>query len=171
MHPILIVGARGAGKTTLIRRLLTDAQRPVGGFCTEKRPDGPQGRESVFLHPAHISVAQRSFGPENRVGLWDGRTMEPFPQVFDTLGAACLSDVPPSALLVMDELGFLESRAPRFTRAVLAALDGPAQVLAAVKDRPDVPFLQAVLAHPKARVFRLTPNDRQVVYEQIRALL
>ena len=87
------------------------------------------------------------------------------------MGVACLRDVPADALVVMDELGFLESQAPRFTQAVLDTLNGSAQVIAAVKDRPDVPFLQAVLAHPQAQVFRLTPDNRQAVFQQIQALL
>lgn len=171
MQPILILGARGVGKTTLIRRLISDTPRPIGGFCTEKRLTDSTGAHSVYLHPAGLSLQARSYAPDNRVGRWDGRTMQAFPAVFDTLGAACLSGIAPETLVVMDELGFLESKAPQFTQAVLDALDGPAQVIAAIKDRPDVPFLQAVLAHPKARVFRLTPDNLQALYQQIRALL
>lgn len=171
MHPILIVGARDVGKTTLIRRLLCDTKRPVRGFYTEKRLTDPPGTHSIYLSPAWLSPEECTFSPDNQVGRWDGQQMHPFPQVFDTLGVACLTNVSPQALVVMDELGFLESKAPQFTQAVLEALDGPAQVIAAVKDRPDAPFLQAVLAHPKALVFRLTPNNRQEVFRQIQALL
>lgn len=171
MCPILIVGARDVGKTTLIRRLISHTSRPIGGFCTEKRLTDLTGAHSVYLHPAGLPLQARSYTPDNRVGRWDGRTMQAFPAVFDTLGTACLSSIAPETLVVMDELGFLESQAPRFTQAVLDALDGPAQVIAAVKDRPDVPFLQAVLAHPQAQVFRLTPDNRQELYPQIRSLL
>lgn len=171
MRPILIVGARDVGKTTLIHRLLLENSRPVRGFWTEKRLASPPGTHHIYLHPAWLSPEERSFSPDNQVGCWDGQQMHPFPQVFDTLGAACLTNVPPEALVVMDELGFLESQASRFTQAVLEALDGPAQVIAAVKNRPDVPFLQAVLAHPKALVFRLTLDNRPEVFQQIQALL
>ena len=41
MRPILIVGARDVGKTTLIRRLLSENSRPVRGFYTEKRLTRP----------------------------------------------------------------------------------------------------------------------------------
>lgn len=171
MRPILIVGARDAGKTTLIRRLLSETSCPVRGFYTEKRLTAPPGTHSTYLFPAWLSPEERTISPSNQVGRWNGQQMQPFPQVFDTLGVACLADVPPHALVVMDELGFLESQAPQFTQAVLETLNGPAQVIAAVKDRPDVPFLQAVLAHPQALVFRLTPDNRQAVFQQIQALL
>lgn len=171
MRPILIVGARDVGKTTLIRRLLSENTRPVRGFYTEKHPTDPSGTHSIYLYPAWVPPEKRTFSPNNQVGRWDGQRMQSFPQVFDILGVTCLTDISSEALVVMDELGFLESKAPRFTQAVLDTLDGPAQVLAAVKDRPDVPFLQAVLAHPNALVFRLTPDNRQELYHQIRALL
>lgn len=171
MRPILIVGARDVGKTTLIRRLLAENTRPVQGFYTEKRLTAPPGTHSTYLSPAWVSLEERTFSPDNQVGHWNGQQMQPFPQVFDTLGVACLTDIASEALVVMDELGFLESKAPRFTQAVLETLNGPAQVLAAVKDRPDVPFLQTILSHPNALVFRLTPDNRQELYHQIRALL
>lgn len=171
MRPILIVGARDVGKTTLIRRLLSENTRPVRGFYTEKHLTAPAGTHNTYLYPAWLSLEERLDSPDNQVGRWNGHRMQVFPQVFDTVGVSCLADIPPEALVVMDELGFLESKAPRFTQAVLKALDGPAQVIAAVKDRPDVPFLQAVLAHPKAQVFRLTPDNRQTLYHQIRELL
>lgn len=171
MRPILIVGTRDVGKTTLIRRLVLDLERPVRGFYTEKHLTDPPGTHSTYLFPAWLPPEARTFSPSNQVGRWDGQRMHPFPQVFDTLGVSCLTDVPSEALVIMDELGFLESKAPRFTQAVLETMDGPAQVIAAVKDRPDVPFLQAVLAHPEALVFRLTPDNRQEVFRKIQALL
>ena len=54
MRPILIVGARDVGKTTLIRRLISDTSRPIGGFCTEKRLTDSTGAHSVYLHPAGL---------------------------------------------------------------------------------------------------------------------
>ena len=74
MRPILIVGARDVGKTTLIRRLISDMSRPIGGFCTEKRLTDSTGAHSVYLHPAGLPLQARSYTPDNRVGRWDGRT-------------------------------------------------------------------------------------------------
>ena len=63
----------------------------------------------------------------------------------------------------MDELGFFESKADRFTAAVLEALAGDIPVLAAVKSRTNVPFLNAVQAAPQAEVFHITPENRDAL--------
>ena len=86
MRPILIIGARGAGKTTLIRRLLSDASRPVRGFYTANLSTEPSGTHSTYLHPAWQPLDERIYTPDNQVGRWNGQTMRPFPEVFDTLG-------------------------------------------------------------------------------------
>ncbi len=65
----------------------------------------------------------------------------------------------------MDELGFFEARAEAFTAAVLQALAGDVPVIAAVKDRTDVPFLNAVRAMPKAEVHHITPQNRDMLFE------
>ena len=108
MRPILIIGARGVGKTTLIRLLLSDASRPVRGFYTANLPTEPPGTHSTYLHPAWQSPEERTYTPDNQVGRWNGQTMHAFPSVFDTLGVSCLANIPPQSLVVMDELGFLE---------------------------------------------------------------
>ena len=66
MCPILIVGARDVGKTTLIRRLISHTSRPIGGFCTEKRLTDLTGAHSVYLHPAGLPLQARSYTPDNR---------------------------------------------------------------------------------------------------------
>ena len=53
---VLIVGARGAGKTTLIRRVLESLDCPVWGFETEK-----EGDRSIFM------MRGRSMCPQRRI--------------------------------------------------------------------------------------------------------
>ena len=62
MHPILIVGQRGVGKTTLIRRLLSDTLRPIRGFCTKNHSEQP-GTHSTYLHPAWATLESRTYTP------------------------------------------------------------------------------------------------------------
>ena len=71
---VLIVGARGAGKTTLIRRVLESLGRPVSGFETEKEGD-----------QVHIYDAGAEHVPteENLVGLCGETRGFPVKEGFD----------------------------------------------------------------------------------------
>ena len=53
------------------------------------------------------------------------------------------------------------------TAAVLDALAGDIPVIAAVKSRRDIPFLNAVRAAPLAEVFFLTQENREALYRQL----
>ena len=57
------------------------------------------------------------------------------------------------------------------TGAVLEALEGDIPVIAAVKHRFDVPFLNAVRAMPKAKRYTVTPESWEALYEELLPLL
>ena len=164
---ILICGERGAGKSTLIKRMLCASSRPVYGFVTKMRPAGPDGFHPVYLHPAGQPAEERTYGPENCIGVCDSRTHRPNLDVFNGPGVRYIRSARPDGLLIMDELGFFEAQADAFTAAVLAALAGDIPVIAAVKSRTDVPFLNAVRAAPKAEVFHITPENRDELFRSL----
>ena len=87
--------------------------------------------------------------------------------VFDALGVRYLAAARPGGLIVMDELGFMEAEAEAFKQAVLHALDGDIPVLAAVKDRRDVPFLNAVSSEPKAALYTVTLENREALFAEL----
>ena len=163
---ILICGERGVGKSTLIRRLLAESTLPVGGFVTRRLPqaDG-DGMFPIYLHAAALPPEERPYDPEHLVGTCDSRRSIRYPEVFDRLGPPLLTS---GGLLVMDELGFLENDAHRFQAAVLAALDGPVPVLAAIKPK-ETDFLRRVRQHPHGEVFNITPESREALYQRLRS--
>jgi nucleoside-triphosphatase THEP1 len=161
---ILICGEPGAGKSTLIQRLLGENSRPVYGFVTPKAPAGENGITRVYIHPAE--AADRRYTPGNCIGVCGAAYSRGNPEVFDTLGLALL-EASPGGILLMDELGFMESKTSLFCARVLEALDGDIPVLAAVKSK-DTPFLQKVRSHKNARVYWLTQANRDALYTEIR---
>lgn len=165
---ILICGERGVGKSTLIERLLKACPRPRYGFVTRREAAGEDGFHPIYLHPAGLPAAERAYTDGNCIGTCDSRTHRADLSVFNGLGVRYIEDARPDGVIVMDELGFLEAKAEGFTAAVLRALAGDIPVIAAVKSRTDVAFLNAVRAAPKAEVFYITPENREELY---RALL
>ena len=164
---ILICGARGVGKSTLIEKLLQACPRPRYGFLTEMEAPGPDGFRPIYIHPAEQPRKAWTYTEENRIGSCDSRTHLARPEVFDALGVRLIREARPEGILVMDELGFFEAQAAAFTAAVLQALTEDIPVIAAVKDRKDIPFLSAVRAAPKAELFILTPENREQLLKQL----
>ncbi len=161
---ILICGEVGAGKSTLIQRLLAQNTRPVYGFITKKLDPDENGFHPIYIHPAGAS--ERVYEEKNMVGTCDRRTHNINLDAFNTLGVSYLQ-AKADGIIVMDELGFMEAQAEAFTRAVMGALDGEIPVIAAVKARFDVPFLNEVRAHPNAMLYTITAENRDALLSEL----
>lgn len=164
MH-VLIVGARGVGKSTLIRKLLQELNKPLFGFETKKEnslADDALG-SPVYIYDAGTVHLQT---PENLVGYCKNKCFATMKEAFDRYASKLRLPVPKDHVVVLDELGFMEATSEDFCSAVLALLDGNAPVIAAVKDK-DVPFLQAVRSHPRCKCFHITEENRDELYPEI----
>ena len=167
MHA-LIVGEQGVGKSTLIARVRQGLSRTEAGLETvrEAALAGDRGAPVYIYRVGEPrSRSDRNLAAYVRQG---GR--EVFPRVFDRFAGFLEEDAPKGSLIVLDELGFLESASPRFCDAVLRVLDGPVPVIAAVKPA-DTPFLRAVRGHRNGRVFRIDRENRDALAETVLAFL
>jgi nucleoside-triphosphatase len=163
MH-ILICGEIGTGKSALISRLLAHNTRPVYGFLTKKLEADENGFHPIYIHPAGSNT--RLYGEANLVGTCDEKIRSINLNAFNTLGVDYLKATQ-NGIIVMDELGFMEADAKAFTSAVFRALDGTIPVIAAVKARFDVPFLNDVRAHKNAKVYTITKENRDNLFEEL----
>ena len=155
------------GKSTLIERLLFACPRPRYGFVTRMEPAGEDGFHPIYIHPAGIPATERVYTDTNCIGTCDSRTHRPNLAAFNTLGVRYIEAARPDGILIMDELGFFEAKADDFTAAVLKALAGDVPVVAAVKSRTDVPFLNAVRTAPGTEVFYITSENREELYRML----
>ena len=166
MH-ILIVGSNGVGKSTLIRRLLEGVPLPVYGFLTEKEaPVRAGGAESVYIHSVS---GKRTYTQHNLVGTCSDHHSTRFPAAFER-AVPHLRGIPAGSIVLMDELGVMESDARGFCAAVLECLDGNTLVIAAVRDKKS-PFLDSVRAHPQARCFFITPENGDALFLEVKAFM
>lgn len=164
---LLICGERGVGKSTLIRRLLAENRREVGGFVTKRLTAADEhGFFPIYLYPAAQKEKERRSEKANLVGTCDSRSSVRYPEVFDGLGVRLIESAPRGGLILMDELGFLENDAKAFQTAVLRVLSGDTPVLAAVKPR-DTPFLRAVREHRNAELVYIDEENRGALLAQL----
>ncbi|MCR5174969.1 MAG: nucleoside-triphosphatase [Oscillospiraceae bacterium] len=168
MRHALIVGGQGVGKSTLIARVRRELALPEAGIETVRETALAEDRGApVYIYRVGCP---RTRGQENLAAFVGGKGRRSFPETFDRYAAFLKEDCARAGLIVLDELGFLESDAATFCGTVLDLLDGDIPVLAAVKPK-DTPFLAAVRHHPKAEIFTVDESNRDVLAGQVLAFL
>lgn len=161
---IMLCGDIDSGKSTLIRKLLEDMDKPPKGYITVRMP-AVDGVSKVYLYdisnpPERVEDAAVIITIENEV-------REKHPELLDTLGVQYLTDIPAGSVVVLDEIGSLESASPEFQKAVMRILSGDYTVLAAVK-AANTDFLRRVRSHPDCELYIITPRNRDELYEQLK---
>ncbi|MCD4687169.1 MAG: NTPase [Anaerolineae bacterium] len=169
MRPnILLTGDPGCGKTTLIRRVITQLDNAMGGFYTQEiRIDGNRrgfkmitldGEEGIL---AHVDIA----GPPrvSRYGV-DVAALE-------AIGLASVRRALTSTgLIVIDELGPMEFFSAAFQQVVLAALDSDQRVLGTIVKR-STPFGDQIKARSDVTLITVYPNNRNALVDDLLARL
>ncbi len=164
MH-IFITGERGVGKTTLIHRLVQKLPKEkCYGFYTEKvSPEGKWGEVGEI----EMFSARRPEGERYCLAKLYGKgKQEIYSEVFENYGVSLLENIPKGSFVIMDELGFLESRSPRFCQKVLEVLDQEVKVLGVIKPKA-IPFLETIRKHPNVKVYTLTEENRETLTNEL----
>ncbi len=162
---VFLYGRRGAGKSTIIDKLLSELKFKPSGFRTVRGPAGAGGKSCFY-----IIGASAGFDTDNMIGYSfpDGRWGS-FCEVFDNIGVKLLMFSEKPEIIVMDELGFMEAQAKKFQKRVLEILDEDIPVIGVVKQIPE-PFLQRVISHPSVRTMEVTEENRDGVYAELKQI-
>lgn len=166
---ILITGDLGVGKSTLVDRLLRDCTAPLYGYRTKNMLCENKRSGNVYIYPigaeTFVNTETNCVASANE-DKKKGMTVHL--DIFDTLGVQYLQEAKPGGLIVMDEIGFLETEAFAFRSAVLERLDGDIPVLAVVRMNKDTEFLDQVRYHEKCRLYTVTEENRDQLYEELK---
>jgi nucleoside-triphosphatase len=184
---IFLTGEPGVGKSTIISKVVNTIGITPQGFNTLAQPlQSPviPDRNHVILGEVPESTAQYNegiyivpygdtplrgmspVGTRNR----SERKVTAFPEIFDKLGVKILADSQGAGLIIMDELGFMESKALLFQQKVLQILNSDATVLGVIKPK-QTPFLDAIRELSSVEVIEVTKNNRDDIPSQIISML
>lgn len=175
MH-IIITGQKQVGKSTLVRKITEDLLKAdnrikICGLETKKeieRKDN-DGNTPVYIYEIGKPHIQSDLNLAGLVSGTKGRTVI-HTDVFDRYAVVLESAAEHGNLIVIDEIGFMESKSEMFCKAILKLLDGNVPVIAAVRNQ-DTPFLNLVRNHSKCKCFYITEENRDDVGEKIKKAL
>jgi nucleoside-triphosphatase len=168
---LFFTGPLNVGKSTLIDRCLQGSGAPLWGFRSYKAPAENGAGATIWL-----SEAAR---PENRqvaAHIVNQRPQAIFPEVFERLGVSVLQRVTAETkgIVLMDEIGFLESGAPAFQAEIDRVLGLPIPVIGVLRAAPhpgQAPFLDKLYADSRLTLLPVTAENRAALVGQCRALL
>ena len=161
MHYFL-TGVIQVGKSTIIKKLVSSLGLDAGGFMT--RWTGTGSGRVLILAPFGADIVG---GTEiYTAAVYENGKMIPYIGVFDTAGPRILADSRKHDVIIMDELGFLESQSYAFQEAVMKTLDSDVPVLGVIQPR-DTMFLNAVRARPDVRLITVTVENRDRILSEL----
>ncbi len=163
MKNIFLTGEVGVGKSTIIQKILSLLPYAnCGGFRTVSAAPLTKGAIlDVFIEKAWENTPHDA---EHLVGsrLNDGHFAS-YPSAFDVIGSSILKSCPINAkLIIMDELGLMESDAKLFRKTVMDTLNGSIPVLGVIKPKHSE-FLDAIRAHERSELFEVTKDNREAL--------
>ncbi|MEJ2746282.1 MAG: nucleoside-triphosphatase, partial [bacterium] len=161
---VLITGKVGAGKSTLVREIVSELGLKPAGYLTRGIPErGLKLRCEIIsltdgVVPEKGIMADREIGGAYRVcnmGVNAG--------VLESVGAVALEKaVGTSPLIVMDEIGNMEAVSPRFQTAVIAALESRTPVLGVIKLGAG-PFVDRIKARSDIALIKISNMNYDLV--------
>jgi nucleoside-triphosphatase len=139
-----LTGDKQVGKSTIIQNFITRPGYEADGFLTYWETKA--GVRQLFLS---------SLDKQEKYLLDDK-------EVFNTAGVRILEKAGRGNIIVMDELGFLETEALAFQASVLKHLNNPIPILGVIKPARTT-FLDAVRAHPNVKIIEVTNENRDTI--------
>jgi nucleoside-triphosphatase len=168
MKNIFLTGEIKVGKSTIINKVLLNSSLNVRGFKTI--PVLNNGNLTGFtmesLNPDD-TYPEPYIGKELNDGTWTS-----VPKTFEEYGVKILKEslIAQPDLILMDELGFFETKAPSFQQQVLNCLASSIPVLGVIKPIK-TPFLNAVRSFPATVVLEINTENRNEKYVELLKLL
>ena len=165
---ILITGAPGCGKTTIMQRVIDRLTGSKCGFFTREIRQGGvrKGFELVTLDGRQDILAHVDLKSKQRVGKYGVNLSALNGLAVETIRQAIVQ----GGVVVIDEIGPMETTSTGFCQAVLEALESPAIVLGTIVQR-STPFTDRIKSHKHVTLIEVRLDNRDQLPDQILAML
>ncbi len=161
---VLLTGRPGCGKTTLVRRVVSELARSAGGFFTQElREDRERigfkivtldGKEGVFAHV--------NFKTQQHLGKY-GLDLSPL----ETIGIEAVRKAfRARQFTVIDEIGPMEIRSTVFREVVNNVLDSDAPLLGTITAR-SFPFTDAIKKRHDITLIEVRRGNRDQLVSEL----
>jgi len=161
MKKIFLTGKNGVGKSTVIDKVLSTIKLNFGGFRTLWILDGQKLKG--------FKIRDIETGNEEEIAYFNDKFLiHPVIGGFENLGVKSLKNAfEHKELVVMDELGFLESEAESFKNIVFEVLKSEKMVIGVMKiDRNE--FLDEVRKY--VEIFEVNEENRDILPQELRRI-
>jgi nucleoside-triphosphatase len=161
---ILLTGRPGSGKTTAIRKIVSQLTREVGGFYTEEiREKGRRVGFRILTMDAREGVmAHVDIQSPDRIGKY-GVDLT----VIDTLAVESLQRaISEKSLIIIDEIGPMELLSSKFKGEVLDVINGDSDVLGTIAKRKSE-FINQIRRLPNVTILEIFPGNREQIVEDV----
>ncbi len=165
---ILLTGAPGIGKTTVVREVARLLGPKAAGFYTEERREGSQrvGFDIITLDGQRATLSHVNKKSKYKVGKYGVDV-----QAIDSVAVLAIEDaIARNKIIIIDEIGKMELFSEKFREAVLRAFDSPNPTLAVIMLKPN-PFANSIKQRPGAHLIEVTLSNRNSLPSQILTLL
>jgi nucleoside-triphosphatase len=154
---VLITGAPGCGKTTLVEKVAAALGKQAGGFTTAEIRDsrGRSGFSIRTLDGKEGVLSHIDCKSPHRVGRYGVNIGD-----IDTIAVPAIQEaVSTGRIVIIDEIARMELFSDTFRTAALSALNSHSRVLATIQMRHDH-FLDEIRERPDVTLIILTQENR-----------
>ncbi|GAA0121151.1 MAG: methyltransferase domain-containing protein [Clostridium argentinense] len=167
MKNLFLTGEIGVGKSTLLKKLIEKINTSIGGYVTERVIDNNTLKYnliSLYDGTEEYTISKMPLnGCSNDIEIFLSSFNE---GIFSVLEKSFHE----RNAIIMDELGFMESKAYKFKDIVLKLLDSSNTVIGVLKKR-DCEFLNSIRNRNDVVILEVTKENRDCLLEELLAIL
>jgi nucleoside-triphosphatase len=164
VQALLLTGAPGSGKTTIVHKSISATKTRAGGFYTREIREGRTrlGFEIVTLDGSRAVLAHVDIRGPQRVGKYVVNVAN-----LDEIAVpAMCRAVHACDIVVVDEIGKMELLSPAFREALLEVLNSGKRVLGTITLHQH-PLADQVRQDPRVEVLFVSKANRDQVFDKV----